>query len=95
MNIEQWNNKCSNSTTFTMTSPPNNIAQAIWTGKAIIGTDGSVLNNNATYGVSILIQQEDEEQPKIAFSVGSSSPILRNSLTWTPTDQKQQPSLQR
>jgi hypothetical protein len=28
------------------------VAQAIWTGKAIIGTNGSVLNNNATYGIS-------------------------------------------
>jgi hypothetical protein len=55
---------------------PNDIAQAIWTGKAIIGTNGSVLNNNATYGISILIQQEDEEQPKIAFSVKSKLPHL-------------------
>jgi hypothetical protein len=31
------------------------VAQAIWTGNAIIGTDGSVLNNNATYGISVLI----------------------------------------
>jgi hypothetical protein len=55
---------------------PNDIAQAIWTGKAIIGTDGSVLNDNATYGVSILIQQEDEEQPKIAISVRGKLPHL-------------------
>jgi hypothetical protein len=55
---------------------PNDIAQAIWTGTAIIGTDGSVLNDNATYGVSILIQQEDEEQPKIAISVRGKLPHL-------------------
>jgi hypothetical protein len=54
----------------------NDIAQAIWTGKAIIGTDGSVLNNNATYGVSILIQQENKEQPKIAISVRGKLPHL-------------------
>jgi hypothetical protein len=40
---------------------PNDIAQTIWTGKAIIGANGSVLNDNTTYGISILIQQEDEE----------------------------------
>jgi hypothetical protein len=34
------------------------VAQAIWTGNAIIGTNGSVLNNNATYGISILNYQE-------------------------------------
>jgi hypothetical protein len=55
---------------------PNDIAQAIWTGKAIIGTNRSVLNDNATYGISILIQQEDKEQPKIAISIGGKLPHL-------------------
>ncbi len=54
----------------------NNVAQAIWSGKAIIGTDGSVLNNNATYGVSILIYQEDNEQPVIAATIGGKLPQL-------------------
>jgi hypothetical protein len=55
---------------------PNDIAQAIWSGKAIIGTDGSVLNDNATYSISILIQQEDDEQLKIAVSTGGKLPHL-------------------
>jgi hypothetical protein len=47
----------------------NDVAQAIWSSKAIIGTEGSVLNNNATYGISILIYQEDNEQPVITASI--------------------------
>jgi hypothetical protein len=46
------------------------VAQAIWTGNAIIGTDGSVLNNNATYGISILIYQETGKQPILAAMTG-------------------------
>jgi hypothetical protein len=52
------------------------VAQAIWTGNAIIGTDGSVLNNNATYGISILIYQETGEQPILAATTGGKLPHL-------------------
>jgi hypothetical protein len=44
--------------------------------KAIIGTNGSVLNNNATYGISILIYQEAGEQPILAATTGGKLPHL-------------------
>jgi hypothetical protein len=54
----------------------NDVAQAIWTGNAIIGTTGSVLNNNATYGISILIYQEAGEQPILVATTGGKLPHL-------------------
>jgi hypothetical protein len=51
----------------------NQLTQAIWDGNVLIGTDGSVLNNKATYATVIIIDL-DNENPTFAASTGGKLP---------------------
>jgi hypothetical protein len=53
----------------------NQLTQAIWDGNVLIGTDGSVLNNKATYATVIIIDL-DNENPTFAASAGGKLPSL-------------------
>jgi hypothetical protein len=78
MNTKQWNDECFGPTTFTMTSPPMTLPKQSGQAKqsSELTDQYSTSCNNATYGISILIQQEDKEQPKIVISVGGKLPHL-------------------
>jgi hypothetical protein len=53
--------------------PYCDIAEAIWKGKEIIGTDGLSSNNNCTYSFVILMDT-DAEPPMVAFKCGGNLP---------------------
>jgi hypothetical protein len=46
------------------------IAYALHTGNAIVGTDGSVLNENGTYGLAILSTTLDNDNALMAVAGG-------------------------
>jgi hypothetical protein len=68
------------------------LTQAIWDGNALVVTvtDGSVLNDKATYTI-IIITDLDNENPTFAAYAGGKLPALANSLTWSLIDQRLQP----
>jgi hypothetical protein len=51
------------------------VAEAIWSGKAIIGTDGSAANDHGTYSF-IILTIIDQESPTIAVKCGVNLPNL-------------------
>jgi hypothetical protein len=53
----------------------NRLTQAIWDGNVLVGTDGSILNNKATYTTVIIIDL-DNENPTFAASAGGKLPSL-------------------
>lgn len=55
------------------------VAYALWTGDAIITTDGSVQNDNGTYGIAILIHLSSPE-PTLAVRLGGHIPALAEFL---------------
>jgi hypothetical protein len=57
--------------------PLRDIADAIWRGDAIVGSDGSAANDNGTYGFSILTNILDG-QPTVALKCGGNLPTLAN-----------------
>jgi hypothetical protein len=59
--------------------PYRDIAEAIWKGKAIVGTDGLASNDNGTYSFVILIDT-DAKPPTVAFKCGGNLPPLAEYL---------------
>jgi hypothetical protein len=57
--------------------PLRDIADTIWRGDAIVGSDGSAANNNGTYGFSILTNILDGP-PTVALKCGGNLPTLAN-----------------
>ena len=53
----------------------NRLTQAIWDGNVLVGTNGSILNNKATYTTVIIIDL-DNENPTFAASAGGKLPSL-------------------
>ncbi len=51
------------------------VAEAIWSGKAIVGTEGSAANAHGTYSFVILMNI-DQESPTIAVKCGGNLPNL-------------------
>jgi hypothetical protein len=49
------------------------VAEAIWSGKAMIGTDGSAANDHGTYSFVILMKQSNVE---------ATFQILQSILKW-------------
>jgi hypothetical protein len=59
--------------------PYREMADAIWSGNAIIGTDGSASNDNGTYFFVILTDIENDS-PTIAFKCGGNLPALADHI---------------
>lgn len=55
------------------------IAEAIWSGDALVGTDGSAANDNGTYSFVILTNLQNES-PTIALKCEGHLPALAEFL---------------
>jgi hypothetical protein len=51
------------------------VAEAIWSSKAIVGTDGSAANDHGTYSF-VILTNIDQESPTIAVKCGGNLPNL-------------------
>jgi len=60
---------------FSHTVPLRDIADSIWQGDAIIGTDGSAANNHGTYAFTVLIHL-NQDKPTVAVRCGGNLPEL-------------------
>jgi hypothetical protein len=59
--------------------PYREMADAIWSGNAIIGTDGSASNDNGTYSFVILTDIENDS-PTVTFECGGNLPALADHI---------------
>jgi hypothetical protein len=55
--------------------PLQQVAEAIWSGNAIIGMDGSAANEHGTYSF-VILTDVDNEDPTIAVKCGGNLPNL-------------------
>ena len=55
------------------------IAQAVWHGDSLLGTNGSVLDEHGTYGVALHIQL-DVDEPMLATAFGRHVPNIAEYL---------------
>jgi hypothetical protein len=56
--------------------PLRDIADAIWRGDAIVGSNGSAANVNGTYGFLILMNKYLDGSPTVALKCGGNLPTL-------------------
>jgi hypothetical protein len=75
---------------YQRTTSLREIAESIWQGNAIVGTDGSAANNHGTYSF-VIFTDIANESPTLSVKCGGKYPILQNTLTWTLTALKEQP----
>jgi hypothetical protein len=74
---------------YQSTIPLQQVADAIWSGDAIIGTNGSAANNHGTFSF-IILTDVDNKTPTAAVKCGVTCQILQNMSTWTHTAPKEQ-----